>query len=150
VAEGMEEGRDESAAGETVIRAAGGVVRRHGERGLEVLVVHRPQYDDWSLPKGKCEPDESDEDCAVREVEEETGLLCDLGDELPATVYHDARGRLKRARYWSMTPREGSLSFRHEVDAGRWLPLAEAKALLSYERDVAVLAALEASDEVRG
>ena len=77
---------------ETVIRAAGGVVGRRGDRGLEVLVVHRPQYDDWSLPKGKCEPDESDEACAVREVEEETGLVCELGDELPALL--EVRGEV--------------------------------------------------------
>lgn len=108
-----------------------------------MLVVHRPRYDDWSLPKGKCRRGESDEDCARREVEEETGLRCDLGDELPATVYEDARGRVKRARYWSMTPRTDELSFRHEVDAGLWLSLAEAKSLLTYERDIAVLAALE-------
>jgi 8-oxo-dGTP diphosphatase len=139
----VEEGEAESAAGETVIRAAGGVVERQGNQGLEVLVVHRPEYDDWSLPKGKCEPDESDEACAVREVEEETGLVCELGDELPATVYRDAKGRMKRARYWSMTPCGGELSFTQEVDTGRWVLLVEAKELLSYERDTAVIAALE-------
>jgi 8-oxo-dGTP diphosphatase len=114
-----------------------------------VLVVHRPQYDDWSLPKGKCRQGESDEDCARREVEEETGLLCELGDELPATVYRDAKGRMKRARYWSMMARAGELSFRHEVDAGRWLSIAEAKNLLTYERDTAVLAALESRLDLR-
>ena len=109
---------------------------------MEVLVVHRPQYDDWSLPKGKCLAEETDEECALREVAEETGLLCELGDELPATVYLDAKRRMKRTRYWSMTPRGGELSFEYEVDAGRWLPVAEAKALLSYDRDVAVVEAL--------
>ena len=126
-----------------MIRAAGGVVERQGERGLEVLLVHRPRYDDWSLPKGKCHPGESDEACAVREVEEETGLVCDLGAELPATVYRDAKGRMKRARYWSMTPRAGELVFAHEVDAARWLSILEAKELLTYERDLPVLAPLE-------
>jgi 8-oxo-dGTP pyrophosphatase MutT (NUDIX family) len=128
-----------------MIRAAGGVVVRRGGNGLEVLLVHRPRYDDWSLPKGKCLSSEPDEACAVREVAEETGLVCDLGGELPKTVYRDAKGRLKQARYWSMSPRDGELVFRHEVDAGRWLPLEEAKAALTYSRDVVVLDALESS-----
>ena len=85
-----------------VVRAAGGVVTR-GEPP-EVLVVHRPRYDDWSFPKGKAEPGERDEDCALREVEEETGLRCELREELPSTSYTDARGRPKRVRYWLMTP----------------------------------------------
>ena len=64
-----------------LVRAAGGVVTRAGGRGgIEVLVVHRPRYDDWSLPKGKVEPGERDEDTARREVEEETGYRCTLGD----------------------------------------------------------------------
>jgi 8-oxo-dGTP pyrophosphatase MutT (NUDIX family) len=129
-----------------VIRAAGGVVERSGQDGKEVLVVHRPQYDDWSLPKGKALPGESDEDCAVREVEEETGLICQLGPELPSTAYRDAKGRMKRARYWLMAPIGGELAFRHEVDDARWLPVDEARGLLSYERDAAVLDALQSSE----
>ena len=143
MAESVEEGREAGQACAAVIRAAGGVVERQGDRGLEVLLVHRPRYDDWSLPKGKCEPGESDEACAVREVEEETGLVCNLGAELPSTVYRDAKGRMKRARYWSMTARAGELTFAHEVDAARWLPILDAIELLTYERDVEVLAALE-------
>ena len=69
----------------------------------EVLLVHRPKYDDWSLPKGKRDPAETDEQCAVREVEEETGLRCRLGRELLPTAYTDARGRAKVVRYWSMS-----------------------------------------------
>src|SRR5207249_1974346 len=80
----MEEDEAESARREDeMIRAAGGVVVRQGGNGLEVLLVHRPRYDDWSLPKGKCLPNEPDEACAVREVAEETGLVCELGGELP-------------------------------------------------------------------
>ena len=124
-----------------MIRAAGGVVVREGERGAEVLIVHRPRYDDWSLPKGKAEPGEDDKRCALREVEEETGLVCELGAELPGTIYRDARGRRKRVRYWLMRPVGGSLAFEHEVDAGRWLPVGLAPDLLSYERDAAVVAA---------
>lgn len=122
-----------------VVRAAGGVVLREGPGGPEVLLVHRPRYDDWTLPKGKAEPGESDEACAVREVEEETGLSCSLGDELRSTEYLDARGRPKRVRYWRMHPVGDELRFEHEVDAACWLPLAEAVRRLSYERDAAVL-----------
>jgi 8-oxo-dGTP diphosphatase len=128
-----------------VIRAAGGVVARRGDGGLDVLLVHRPAYDDWTFPKGKALPGESDEACAFREVEEETGLVCALETELPSTVYHDAKGRLKRVRYWFMRPTSGELAFRHEVDDGRWLPLLEASAHLTYPRDTAVLAAVQPS-----
>ncbi len=127
-----------------MIRAAGGVVTRPGEAGLEVLVVHRPRYGDWSLPKGKALRGESDEACALREVEEETGLHCELGQELAATRYHDARGRVKRVRYWLMTPVAGDLAFRHEVDDGRWLSVEDAREILSYARDVQVIGFLEA------
>ena len=107
-----------------------------------MLVVHRPQYDDWSFPKGKAEPGESDEACALREVEEETGLVCSLGEELPATEYTDSRGRAKRVRYWRMDPVGGELAFRHEVDDARWVTLDTARSLLSYRRDSELLAAL--------
>ena len=103
-----------------VVRAAGGVVVREGADGPEVLVVHRPQYDDWTFPKGKLEPGEDDEACALREVEEETGLRCVLGEELPATEYVDSHGRPKRVRYWRMRVEGGELSFDHEVDDARW------------------------------
>ncbi len=115
------------------------------QNSLEVLVVHRPHYDDWSFPKGKAEPDESDEACALREVEEETGLVCSLGEELPATEYTDSRGRAKRVRYWRMDPAGGELAFRHEVDDARWVTLDTARSLLSYPRDSELLAAFEGS-----
>jgi 8-oxo-dGTP diphosphatase len=109
---------------------------------MEVLVVHRPRYDDWSFPKGKALAGESDEECALREVEEETGLVCELGAERPSTTYRDAKGRPKRARYWLMRPMAGELAFRHEVDDGVWLPVVEAQERLTYARDVAVIADL--------
>lgn len=130
---------------EAVIRAAGGVVARPGRNGMEVLLVHRPRYDDWSFPKGKALPGESDEACAIREVEEETGLLCELGDELPSTVYRDAKGRMKRARYWLLRPIQGELAYTDEVDEARWLPVDEARALLTYARDAAVIDACEST-----
>jgi 8-oxo-dGTP pyrophosphatase MutT (NUDIX family) len=125
-----------------VVRAAGGVVVRNGSQGLEVVLVHRPKYDDWTLPKGKALPGESDEECALREVEEETGLVCELEEELASTSYLDSRGRPKVARYWRMRPTGGMLRPNDEVDDARWLPLAEAEDLLSYERDHAVLHSL--------
>jgi len=125
-----------------VVRAAGGVVLNDA---LDVLVVHREQYDDWSFPKGKAERDERDEDCALREVEEETGLRCALGDELPATEYVDAKGRPKRVRYWLMRPIGGELAYRHEVDDARWVSYDEARDLLTYQRDVAVLDSMTGS-----
>ena len=121
---------------------------RDGAAGLEVLVVHRDRYDDWTFPKGKCNPNESDEACALREVEEETGLRCRLGDELPSTSYVDGRGRPKRVRYWRLDVVGGELAFDHEVDEARWVTPSEAEALLTYERDLAVLRALDDVSEV--
>src|SRR5947208_721849 len=86
-----------------MVRAAGGLVTRTRPGGVEVLIVHRPRYDDWSLPKGKAEPGETDEDTALREVEEETGYRCRLGAELPTVYYEDRRGRQKQVRFWHMT-----------------------------------------------
>ena len=126
----------------SVVRAAGGVPVRTGSDGLEVLVVHRPHYDDWTFPKGKCEPGESDEACALREVAEETGLVCVLEDELPATAYRDSRDRPKRVRYWRLRVVAGSLAFDHEVGSARWLSPGEAEELLTYDRDLDVLRAL--------
>lgn len=122
-----------------VVRAAGGVVVRDVESGPLVLLVHRPAYDDWSFPKGKVEQGESDEECAVREVEEETGLRCILGRELTSTEYADGKGRLKSVRYWLMEVESGELRFEHEIDAARWLTAAKAAEMLTYDRDLAVL-----------
>jgi 8-oxo-dGTP diphosphatase len=117
--------------------AAGGVVLRDGE----VAVVHRPEYDDWSLPKGKLDPGESFEQAALREVEEETGLRCRLGRELPSVEY-EVRGRPKLVRYWLMSVEEDTGFIPNdEVDELRWLPPDEALATLSYERDRGVVAA---------
>ena len=126
----------------SVVRAAGGVVVRAGPAGDEVLLVHRPRYDDWTLPKGKAEPDETAEACALREVEEETGLVCELGPEVATTEYADAAGRAKRVRYFRMEPRDGRAAARNEVDEVRWCALEEAARTLTYEPDRSVLGRL--------
>jgi len=124
------------------VRAAGGVPVRDGATGIEVLVVHRPRYDDWTFPKGKRERGETDEECALREVLEETGLRCVLEEELPPTTYVDRDGRPKLVRYWRVRVVGGSVVPNDEADEARWLPRAAAAALLTYERDHAVLDAL--------
>jgi 8-oxo-dGTP diphosphatase len=120
------------------VKAAGGAVVRNGQ----VALVHRPKYDDWTLPKGKLDPGESFEQAALREVEEETGLRCRLGRQLPSSKYVDRKGRRKVVRYWQMEPLEGEFAPNKEVDELRWADPAEARELLSYERDREVLAAL--------
>ena len=120
------------------VKAAGGVPVKDGL----VVLVHRPKYDDWTLPKGKLEPFESHKQAALREVEEETGLRCTIGPELRATSYRDRRGRSKVVRYWAMTSVSGEFHPSREVDEIRWVPVAEAVGLLSYERDLDVVAAL--------
>ena len=124
------------------LRAAGGIVWRAGPGGVpEVLVVHRPKYRDWSFPKGKREEGETDEETALREVEEETGYSCELGPELPGTSYIDRKGRPKEVRYWVMTVVEGEFAPTEEVDEVRWLTVEEARRVLTYLRDVDVLEA---------
>jgi len=129
---------------EIEVQAAGGIVRRLGADGNpEVAVIHRPKYDDWTLPKGKLDPGEGFEQAAVREVEEETGLRVAIGREIGETTYEDAHGRFKLVRYWLMTPVGGRFLPDHEVDEIEWLPPHEALARLSYDRDREVLAALD-------
>lgn len=104
-----------------------------------VLLVHRPKYDDWTFPKGKVEAGETDAECALREVEEETGFRCVLGPELTKTRYRDSRGRRKVVRWWRMSVAGGEFAPNAEVDAIRWSARAEAVRLLSYERDLTLL-----------
>jgi 8-oxo-dGTP pyrophosphatase MutT (NUDIX family) len=119
------------------IEAAGGVVADDGR----VALVHRPRYDDWTLPKGKLDAGETFEEAALREVWEETGLRCELVRELPPTRY-TVRGRPKVVRYWSMSVVEDpGFEPNDEVDELRWLSPAEAAELLTYDRDKEVLRA---------
>jgi 8-oxo-dGTP diphosphatase len=113
------------------IRAAGGVVVRDGR----VAVVHRPRYDDWSLPKGKLEPGESWEHAALREIEEETGLRARLEEELETTHYQ-VGDRPKTVRWWRMSVDEDlGKGPDDEVDGLRWVTPDEALSLLDYEHD---------------
>ena len=122
------------------VEAAGGVVVRDGEAGTEVCLVHRPRYGDWSFPKGKLDPGESFESAALREVEEETGLRCTLEAELPSTEYRDNKDREKVVRYWQMEVDEDpGFVPNEEVDELRWLPMDEARKLLTYDRDGGLL-----------
>ncbi|MFL5767923.1 MAG: NUDIX hydrolase [Actinomycetota bacterium] len=118
-----------------VVRAAGGVVWRTKQGAAQVALVHRPAYDDWSFPKGKLQDGETEAEAALREVEEETGLRCNLGPELGLLSYTDNKGRPKTVRYWEMTVAGGHLAPANEVDDARWVSLEEARTMLSYEHD---------------
>jgi 8-oxo-dGTP diphosphatase len=119
-----------------LVRAAGGLVVRDGD----VLLVHRPKYDDWSFPKGKLEEGESWEEAACREVEEETGLACSAGEEVGRTHYAVADGP-KEVRYYRMAA-GGEACAQNEVDEVRWVPLGEAAGLLTHQRDRDLLSRL--------
>lgn len=130
--------------GNDVVRAAGGVVLRRSRSGtLETVLVHRPAYDDWTFPKGKLLRGETEEEAAVREVEEETGLRCQLGREVGTTSYRDPQGRQKTARYWEMAPIQGELAATNEVDEARWVPLEDAADMLTHARDRELLERLD-------
>jgi 8-oxo-dGTP diphosphatase len=124
------------------IRAAGGVVVRERDGRREVAIVHRPKYDDWSLPKGKLLPGEEWRDAAVREVAEETGLRCAPTAELTPSRYRDRKGRDKLVRWWLMRPIEGEFEPNDEVDELRWVPLERAADPLNYEGDRELVRAL--------
>ena len=121
------------------IRAAGGIVHRANGQDTEVLVVHRPKYQDWSLPKGKLDPGESLEQAALREVEEETGWRCRLGGHVGKNEYRDRDGRSKRVDWWLMQPIEGEFEPNDEVDEIRWVKVADVRGLLTHEDDYALI-----------
>ncbi|HEY6628247.1 MAG TPA: NUDIX hydrolase [Acidimicrobiia bacterium] len=120
-----------------LIRAAGGVVLRPTNKGrLKILVTHRPNYDDWSLPKGKADPKEKPEQTALREVREETGFDCRIIASLGKTRYQVSAGT-KEVSWFAMRPLPGSKGFapNSEVDQIKWLSRKKAASLLDYERD---------------
>ncbi|HMC72342.1 MAG TPA: NUDIX hydrolase [Mycobacteriales bacterium] len=122
------------------IEAAGGVLWRAalGAAGVEVALVHRPKYDDWSLPKGKLEEGEHPLLAAVREVEEETGFVGVLGRPL-GEVRYLRDGDSKRVRYWAMTAESGAFMPSDEVDQLMWLPAKEGQRFLLADRDRRIL-----------
>ena len=113
--------------------------RRTASGTLKVLLVHRPRYDDWSLPKGKLEDGESAFDAARREVLEETGLRCKCRYELSEVRYRDRKGRPKRVRYWTMEPTSGTFEANDEVDEVRWVAVDDARHWLTYPHDADVI-----------
>jgi 8-oxo-dGTP diphosphatase len=119
------------------LRAAGGIVIRDGE----VLLVHRPKYDDWAFPKGKLEDGETWENAALREVEEETGLRCVAGPYVGSTHYPLREG-MKEVRYFEMTCTDDARA-QNEIDEIRWATREEALALLTYDYDRELLETLE-------
>ncbi|MFE5481708.1 NUDIX hydrolase [Streptomyces sp. NPDC056527] len=126
-----------------MILAAGCVLWRPAPsgQGVEIALVHRPKYGDWSHPKGKLKSGESIEECAVREVQEETGHSCALGPRLPTARYL-ANGRPKVVTYWSARALGGSFTPSTEVDRMAWLPPEEARSRLTQPRDRELLDAM--------
>ncbi len=139
---------DRDVFAEAEVRAAGGViVRRDGEGGApELALIHRPKYDDWSLPKGKLDGGEGWEEAALREVEEETGLHCRLLDELEHVAYRDPKDRRKVVRYWVMEPVSGDFEPSKEVDRFEWMGIEEALDRLTYPHDAELVRAAMSSD----
>jgi 8-oxo-dGTP diphosphatase len=121
-----------------VARAAGAVVHRSTKRGPEVLLIHRPRYRDWSLPKGHLDNGESFEEAAVREVEEETGYSGALGNPIGAIGYRTS-SKQKVVRYWLLEADKGKFEPNKEADKAKWLPWDAARKLATYTRDVNVL-----------
>jgi phosphohistidine phosphatase SixA/predicted NUDIX family NTP pyrophosphohydrolase len=132
---------------EGTIRAAGGVVWRtaadaDGPAAIEVAIIHRERYDDWSLPKGKLAAGESEVDGAIREVLEETGYHVRLGRSLGETRYQKVDSgiaRQKVVRWWAMEAASGAFGPTREVDQLRWLTLGEAHDALTRDQDRDVL-----------
>jgi len=136
-------GKDDS------IRAAGGVVIRMAKKGPKVLLVHRPDYNDWSFPKGKLDEDEKFKQAAHREVLEETGYDCKLHrPSLPSIHYKDRKGRSKEVRYWLMTAIAGEFEPNDEVDMIAWVRIDKVADRLSYEKDQVFFKELKKSGRI--
>ncbi|MFJ4473117.1 NUDIX hydrolase [Streptomyces sp. NPDC089424] len=120
----------------TPVLAAGCVLWRRSPvaEGLELCLVHRPKYDDWSHPKGKLKRGEDPLTGALREVEEESGYAAAPGAELP-TVHYMANGRPKEVRYWAAEATTGGFTPNDEVDRILWLPPGAARLRLTQPRD---------------
>tara|TARA_B100001758_G_scaffold126834_1_gene109091 strand:- start:348 stop:773 length:426 start_codon:yes stop_codon:yes gene_type:complete len=122
-----------------LVLAAGGCI--YNDLG-KVLLVHRPKYDDWSFPKGKLDKGESLEECALREVFEETGFTCELQDFIGTVAYQDRKGRQKEVHYWQMAVKEGFFQVNSEVDDICWVAGKHALEILTYHHDRDFLSSL--------
>ena len=121
------------------VQAGGGLVYRKRKGGVEVLVVYRPSYDDWSFPKGKQNPGEKLKETALREVEEETGYRCRLKGWVGQVRYPVGRNQVKEVSYWAMKIKSGRFRPNDEVDEVRWVEPDRARELLTWPRDVNLL-----------
>lgn len=130
---------------EVEVWAAGGAVWRLVDGRVELLLARRDSHDDWTLPKGKLDEGETLRACALREVEEETGLRCETHDRLSVVTYTDARARTKAVVYWIMTVVDGSFVPNDEVQAVGWFDLASARGALTYHHDVVLVDEIEAA-----
>lgn len=132
-------GRKDAAGAAAVVRAAGVVPWRWKKGSLQVALVHRPRYDDWSWPKGKLDCGEDWAAAAARETLEETGLAVRLGARLPSQTYslgrHNGKQQSKRVEYWVGTPIGGTGELEHEIDKVAWLSPEKAAKRLTYPRD---------------
>ena len=130
----------DAVASNKAVLAAGAVLWRHNgdPSAPEEAIIHRPRYDDWSLPKGKVDPGETEPVTAVREIHEETGYVSVLGRRLAAVSYPVEQG-IKKVRYWAARNLEGEFNPNAEVDELKWLPVAEALKHLEYPHDRKVL-----------
>jgi len=122
-----------------VIKAAGGVLVDTSLGAPRFLIVHRPRYDDWSLPKGKLLPGEDFEEAALREVSEETGMVCETLERLSPATYWTRNDNHKKVKFWLMRRVSGEFVPNDEVDAAVWLDATRAMNLLTYVFDQAVL-----------
>ena len=121
------------------IEAAGGVIVDLSKGKPRYLLIHRPRYDDWSLPKGKLNRDEKHRDAALREVKEETGFVCEVLARLSPVNYITPNGNPKQVKYWLMEARGGEFVRNDEVDAVTWVKRSQAMTLLTHVHDQAVL-----------
>ena len=137
--------------GASVVRAAGGVVWRSGPgNSVQYVLVHRPAYDDWTFPKGKVIPGETEEEAALREVSEETGMRCRVIRPLGTTSYLDRKGRTKVVYYFLMKAVSGRFVPNGEVDDVLWLTVGPASEILTYVHDRTLFEALGEGWEAAG